>query len=125
MVALAEAGFPCFSGLCIPGGVDWKTFLPRLQLKRIKRARAKALIVLQTKALFLSVPCLVEIFTAIENGVSIIPVRMELDLPAEDEQWPEHRDSLVIEDNMVRSPAHNSHALPGSAVASRFRRGRS
>ena len=33
VMALAEAGFPCFSGLCIPGGVDWKIFLPRLKLK--------------------------------------------------------------------------------------------
>ena len=45
IVALARAGFPCFSGLCIPGGVDWKVFLPRLQLKLIKRARAMVLIV--------------------------------------------------------------------------------
>ena len=28
IVALAGAGFPCFSGLCIPGGVDWKDAFP-------------------------------------------------------------------------------------------------
>ena len=27
--SLGGAARRCFSGLCIPGGVDWKTFLPR------------------------------------------------------------------------------------------------
>eukprot|EP01050_Picozoa_sp_SAG11_P011554 SAG11_NODE_1232_length_5452_cov_73.066131_3_plen_462_part_00 len=102
VAALAQAGFPCFSGLCIPGGVDWKTFLPRLQLKRIKRAKAKVLVVLQSAPLYDSAPCLLEIFTALENGVTIIPVRLELGLPAEEQQWVAHRDSLELSDNMMR-----------------------
>jgi hypothetical protein len=100
VVALAAAGFPCFSGLCIPGGVDWKTFLPRLQLKRLKRAKAKVLIVLLSKALYKSVPCLEEIHTALENGVAIFPVRIELDLPGEQGQWAKLQNSENIEDNM-------------------------
>jgi len=47
VVALAKAGMPCFSGLCIPAGVDWKQFLMRLQVKHVKRAAAQVLVVLQ------------------------------------------------------------------------------
>lgn len=101
--ALAQAGFACFSGLCIPGGVDWKTFLPRLQRKLIKRAAAQVLVVMQTKALYRSTPCLVEIHTALQNGVTVIPVRLELDLPRADEQWSEQGDPQDIKDNMMRA----------------------
>ena len=104
VVALAAAGFPCFSGLCIPGGVDWKIFLPRLKLKRVPLAKAKVLIVLQTRALHHSTPCLKEIHTALVNGVPIIPVRLELDLPCEEGQWPKLHGSTDIDNIMMRGP---------------------
>ena len=93
--------------------------LRRLQLKYIKRAVAQVLLVLQTVALYMSAPCLVEIHTALENGVTIIPVRLELGLPREDDQWTEHRDSLSIEDNMMRARSawEVAHGSPMSARA--------
>ena len=59
------------------------------------------LIVLQTKALYKSVPCLLEIHTALENGILIIPVRMEDDLPGPKDQWVKSQDSEDVADNMM------------------------
>ena len=33
---LAQAGLPCFSGLAIPGGVDWQVFMLRLNLRDVR-----------------------------------------------------------------------------------------
>jgi hypothetical protein len=56
-------GVQCFSGLHVPPGKDWKTFMLRL---KGHRARAKVLIVVLTAALFESKPCLKEINAAIK-----------------------------------------------------------
>eukprot|EP01050_Picozoa_sp_SAG11_P006460 SAG11_NODE_501_length_8895_cov_12.129832_11_plen_751_part_01 len=61
VLALAKVGYECFSGLCIPGGVDWKVFMLRLNLEDVAKARAKVLIVLQTAAFYQSTPCLKEV----------------------------------------------------------------
>ena len=66
-------------------------------------ARAKVLLVLQTKALYASIPCLKEIHTALQNGVRIIPVRLELGLPRAAEQWPQLAGSTNIEDIMMKT----------------------
>ena len=146
--ALAAAGFDCFSGLCIPGGVDWKVFLLRLKVKQLPQAKAKVLVVLQTKAFYNSVPCAKEVramdkamrslvsvgpcaypnpvsacsarfarpfgksgfeqlfgaeqvHTALSNGVMIIPVRVEDDLPPAAAQWPDLRNSANSDDMLL------------------------
>ena len=64
-----------------------QVFMLRLDMEDCPKAEAKVLIVLQTKALYNSTPCLKEIHAAIKNHVTIIPVRMEEDLPSKAEQW--------------------------------------
>ena len=69
---LDSLGVPCFSGLHVPVGEDWKIFMLRLHTKdveghntRNKKAKCKVLLVVLTRALFRSKPCLHEIYTAI------------------------------------------------------------
>jgi hypothetical protein len=77
-------GVQCFSGLHVPPGKDWKTFMLRLEGHR---ARAKVLIVVLTKALFESKPCLDEIHTAVKKGVTLLPIYFEEALPSKPNQW--------------------------------------
>ena len=84
---LHERGLRCFSGLQVPPGEDWETFMLRLTGENGKREKPKVLIVLLTAALYQSKPCLKEIDTAIRQEIPILPVRFEDDLPGKAEQW--------------------------------------
>jgi len=84
---LHERGLQCFSGLQVPPGVDWETFMLRLTGENGKREKPKVLIVVLTAALYKSRPCLKEISTAIENKIALLPVRFEDKLPAKEDQW--------------------------------------
>ena len=77
-------GVQCFSGLHVPPGKDWKTFMLRL---KGHRERAKVLIVVLTKALFESKPCLDEIHTAVKKGITLLPIYFEEALPSKPNQW--------------------------------------
>jgi hypothetical protein len=87
MEFLHERGLQCFSGLQVPAGVDWQTFMLRLTGENGKREKPKVLIIILTAGLFQSRPCLKEIDTAIENKIALLPVRFEDNLPAKEEQW--------------------------------------
>ena len=82
-----ERGLQCFSGLQVPPGVDWETFMLRLTGENGKREKPKVLVIILTAALFHSRPCLKEIDTAIKNKIALLPVRFEDQLPAKEEQW--------------------------------------
>jgi len=79
-----ECGLQCFSGLHVPVGVDWKVFMLRL---KGRHANAKVLIVLKTKALYESEPCLKELNCAIERKIPLIPIVFEEGLPGPKMQW--------------------------------------
>ena len=81
---LHECGVPCFSGLNVPAGTDWEVFMLRLEGRR---AKAKVLVVLLTAAFYQSKPCLKEVAAAIDKGVALLPVRLEDELPEEQDQW--------------------------------------
>ncbi|KOO35384.1 cd4-specific ankyrin repeat protein [Chrysochromulina tobinii] len=87
MEFLHERGLQCFSGLQVPPGVDWQTFMLRLTGENGKREKPKVLIIILTAGLYQSKPCLKEISTAIENKIALLPVRFEDNLPAKEEQW--------------------------------------
>jgi hypothetical protein len=87
MEFLHERGLQCFSGLQVPPGVDWQTFMLRLTGENGKRKKPKVLIIILTAGLYQSKPCLKEISTAIENKIALLPVRFEDKLPAKEEQW--------------------------------------
>ena len=87
MSCLHERGLQCFSGLQVPPGVDWETFMLRLTGENGKREKPKVLIVLLTAALYQSKPCLKEIETAIREEIPILPVRFEDKLPGKAAQW--------------------------------------
>ena len=87
MEFLHERGLQCFSGLQVPPGVDWETFMLRLTGENGKREKPKVLIIILTAGLFHSRPCLKEIDTAIKNKIALLPVRFEDKLPAKEEQW--------------------------------------
>jgi hypothetical protein len=87
MEFLHERGLQCFSGLQVPAGVDWQTFMLRLTGENGKREKPKVLIIILTAGLYQSNPCLKEISTAIENKIALLPVRFEDKLPAKEEQW--------------------------------------
>ena len=82
-----ERGLKCFSGLQVPPGVDWETFMLRLTGENGKREKPKVLIIILTAALYQSKPCLKEIDTAIRHEVALLPVRFEDKLPGKAEQW--------------------------------------
>eukprot|EP00900_Chrysochromulina_parva_P004800 jgi/Chrpa1/14320/Chrysochromulina_OHIO_Genome00005617-RA len=88
-----ERGLQCFSGLQVPPGVDWETFMLRLNGENGKREKPKVLIVLLTAALYQSKPCLKEIDAAIREEVPILPVRFEDKLPGKAEQWTNLKNS--------------------------------
>jgi hypothetical protein len=87
MEFLHERGLQCFSGLQVPPGVDWETFMLRLTGENGKREKPKVLIIILTAALYQSKPCLKEIDTAIKHEVELLPVRFEDNLPGKAEQW--------------------------------------
>ena len=82
-----ERGLQCFSGLQVPPGVDWETFMLRLTGENGKREKPKVLIIILTAALYQSKPCLKEIDTAIKHEVELLPVRFEDKLPGKAAQW--------------------------------------
>ena len=81
---LNACGLQSFSGLHVPAGVDWKVFMLRL---KGRQANAKVLIVLKTKALYESEPCLKELNCAIERKIPLIPIVFEEGLPGPKKQW--------------------------------------
>ena len=87
MEFLHERGLQCFSGLQVPAGVDWETFMLRLNGENGKRDKPKVLIIILTAALYQSKFCLKEIDTAIRYEVDLLPVRFEDKLPGIGEQW--------------------------------------
>ena len=69
---------------------DWKAYMLRLKKKDCKmmgQTPAVTLVVLLTKALFRSGPCLDEIAVARANKMTVILLRCEDDLPGEDDMW--------------------------------------
>ena len=82
-----KAGVPCFTGLHVPEGEDWKIYYPRLDSRFSK---CTVFIVLLTAAFYQSKNCLQEVATALraKKVTKIIPVRMEEGLPGVDDQWP-------------------------------------
>ena len=58
---LDERGVGCFSGLHVPAGTDWHVFLEKLNGRF---SRCQVLVVVVTPALFLSKPCLEEIYVS-------------------------------------------------------------
>jgi hypothetical protein len=89
---------PCVCGANVPGGTPWETFLLRID-KTV--GNAKVLIVILTKALFKSKPCMEEIYKAIESKCEIFPVRYENDLPPMKEQWTDKSLNLTSEEKVM------------------------
>ena len=98
---LHQCGVRCFSGLHVPVGVDWKVFMLRLDGRH---ANAKVLIVLKTKALYESEPCLKELNCAIERKIPLIPIVFEEGLPGPKMQWTKltDQDSEVMISNVQK-----------------------
>jgi hypothetical protein len=69
--ALFKSDIPCFSGMMIPCGRNWREYFFRLE-----HADARVLVVLLSKAFFKSIPCLKEVHKAIEKKLVIVPVRV-------------------------------------------------
>ena len=80
---LKQNGILCFSGLHVPTGVNWRTFILRLVGEK---AKAKVFIALLDHAYFESVPCMMELNAAVEANVEIVLVRMEDVLPRKENQ---------------------------------------
>ena len=87
MEFLHERGLQCFSGLQVPAGVNWETFVLRLTGENGKREKPKVLIIILTATLYQSKPCLKEIDTAINHEVELLPVRFEDKLPGKAKEW--------------------------------------
>jgi hypothetical protein len=98
---LHQCGVRSFSGLHVPVGVDWKAFMLRLDGRQ---ANAKVLIVLKTKALYESEPCLKELNCAIERKIPLIPIVFEEGLPGPKMQWTKltDQDSEVMISNVQK-----------------------
>ena len=108
---LSGRGVQCFSGLHVPPGKDWKTFMLRLEGHR---AKAKVLIVVLTKALYESKPCLDEIYTAVKKGITLLPIYFEEALPSQQDQWTQfinHADSELMV-NEVRKQLGKINGIP-------------
>ena len=80
--ALRAEGIDSFSGLHIPPGEDWETFMLRLSGRKSK---AKVILALLTKAFYTSPACLDEMNEACKK-VRILPIRLE-QVPEEEAQW--------------------------------------
>ena len=86
IMALDAAGIDSFSGLHVLPGQHWRTtYYDRLDGPQ---SQAKVMIVLLTKALYRSMACLDEVFTALEQGLALVPIRAQDGLPPNREQWP-------------------------------------
>ena len=97
VTALNKHDIPCFSGLCIDAGDDWRKIHLRLNGRRSK---CKVFVALQTRAYFESIPCLEEMHRAVKRGAYILPVRVEEDLPKPRDQWLDIKtdeDELMLE----------------------------
>ena len=81
--ALRAEGIDSFSGLHIPPGEDWETFMLRLSGRKSK---AKVILALLTKAFYTSPACLDEMNEACKKNVRILPIRLE-QVPEEEAQW--------------------------------------
>ena len=68
IMALDAAGFSSFSGLMVQAGVDWEVYMLRLDSEM---ATAEDLVVIQTGAFYLSVPCLREVYTALTCDLEV------------------------------------------------------
>jgi hypothetical protein len=98
----AKARIPCFTGLHVPPGDDWKIYYTKLDGRF---SECSVFIVLLTPALYQSMNCLEEVSRALRakrNGVKVkvIPLRMELQLPGKSKQWPGVKKTDV--DNLQR-----------------------
>eukprot|EP01052_Picozoa_sp_SAG31_P008620 SAG31_NODE_438_length_15693_cov_6.254248_12_plen_395_part_00 len=82
---LSERGVCSFSGLHVAGGTDWHVFLEKLNSRFSK---CQVLIVVVTPALFLSKPCLEEIYNALEAKIYVLPIIFEGNIPPSAQQWP-------------------------------------
>ena len=78
---LKQNGISCFSGLHVPAGGDWRAYFLRLGSEK---AKAKVFIALLNYAYFDSIPCMMELYAAIEAKVKIVLVRMEDNVIGED-----------------------------------------
>ena len=78
------------TGMLFAGG-DWKAYMLRLdkdECEMMGERHAVVLVVLLTKALFRSGPCLDEIAMARDSKMTVILLRFEDDLPGHDDMWP-------------------------------------
>eukprot|EP01051_Picozoa_sp_SAG22_P019789 SAG22_NODE_3765_length_1538_cov_1.253648_1_plen_396_part_01 len=82
---LAGRGVETFSGLHVKGGTDWHVFLEKLNGRF---AQCEVLVAVVTPALFLSKPCLEEIYNALEAKIWILPILFEGPIPPVKQQWP-------------------------------------
>ena len=109
--ALHDAGIACASGLHVPPGSNWMTFLPKVGGRF---AKCRVLIVLLTKPFYNSIPCLKEVHQATEAPLrpTIIPIRCDGAFPKKAEQWPqlERGDALMLE--QVQSTLGAVNTLP-------------
>merc|ERR1712048_26418 len=88
--AFHQEGIPVASGLSVPAGANWETFLTKIDSRFSK---CIVLIALQSQSFYLSYPCLKEVHKAIKSSKvkHIIPIRCaeKALLPSKDEQWPD------------------------------------
>ena len=82
---LDRRGVETFSGLHVSGGTDWHVFLEKLNGRFSECA---VLVVVVSPALYLSKPCLEEIYNALEAKIWILPILFEGPIPPVEEQWP-------------------------------------
>ena len=104
--------------MAISGGGNWKVFMHRLNLKdlEVKGAKTKVLIILQTRAFYKSMNCLKEVYEAVVNDITILPIRLEANLPPKREQWTAAIESDNEEDNemctTVRTKLSKINSMP-------------
>ena len=104
--------------MAISGGGNWKVFMHRLNLKdlEVKGAKKKVLIILQTRAFYKSMNCLKEVYEAVVNDITILPIRLEANLPPKREQWTAAIESDNEEDNemctTVRTKLSKINSMP-------------
>ena len=116
--AAGHPGIPCFSGLHVPAGKDWKMYFTKLDGRF---ARAKVFIVVLSKALFESMACLEEISRAVKckTITTIIPVVFEAGLPGKSMQWStiQSNDSVAVEKlDTVQATLGQLNSFPSPAA---------
>ena len=102
---LLRRGVDAFTGLHVGAGDDWRIFIDKLrgETTLAEDSACKVLIVIVTPALYQSRHCLEEIFTALEEGIHIIPMLFENPIPPDSQRWP-----------MVLNELDRSHSTPDS-----------